>query len=306
MRNLHINMHILINGGTGFIGSKLCKHFHAQGFTVSILTRNIHRADIPKSVIVIDHLNDEDISYDVIINLAGEPLNKQRWNDRVKKIIYDSRIQSTQKIVDYIKAAKIKPKLLVSGSAIGLYGASLTKNFSEDTKPADHSFMHKICADWEAEGMKASEYGVRVCIIRTGIVLGKNKGALAEMMPPFKLGLGAQIGHGKQWMSWIHIDDVVEAIDFLVQNIHLSGPFNLVSPETVTNAQFTRELARVMKRPSFLKLPDFMVHLLFGEMGKNLLLQGQRVIPNNLMKAGYKFKFQTLDSALNDIFDNED
>jgi uncharacterized protein (TIGR01777 family) len=191
-------MHILINGGTGLIGSKLCEHFNAPGFRVSILTRNIHRADAPKSGDLIDNLNDEETSYDVIINLAGEPLNKNRWNDHVKKVIYDSRIQSTQKIVDYIKAAKVKPKLLVTGSAIGFYGASLTKNFSEDAKPADHSFIHKICADWEAEGIKASEYGVRVCIIRTGVVLDRKKGALAEMLPLFKLGLGSQLGNGKQ------------------------------------------------------------------------------------------------------------
>ena len=233
--------------------------------------------------------------------MAGEPLNKNRWNDPVKKVIYDSRIQSTQKIVDYIKTAKVKPKLLVSGSAIGFYGASSTKNFSEDTKPADHSFMHKICADWEAEGIKASEYGVRVCIIRTGIVLDRKKGALAEMVAPFKLGLGTQLGNGKQWMSWIHIDDVVGAIDFLVDNVKLSGPFNLASPGTVTNAQFTKDLAKVLKRPSFLKLPDFMVKLLFREMGEALLLKGQRVIPHNLMKAGYKFKFPTLEEALKDI-----
>jgi uncharacterized protein (TIGR01777 family) len=303
MGNLNKNMHILINGGTGFIGSKLCEHFNAQGFRVAILTRHIHRADVPKSAILIDNLNDEEISYDVIINLAGEPLNKNRWNDRVKKVIYDSRIQSTQNIVDYIKTAKVKPNLLVTSSAIGFYGSSSTKNFSEDTKPADHSFIHKICADLEAEGMKASEYGVRVCIIRTGIVLGKNKGALAELLPPFKLGLGAQLGNGKQWMSWIHIDDVVGVIDFLVQNVELGGPFNLASPGTVTNAQFTKELARALKRPSFLKLPDFMVKLLFGEMGEALLLKGQRVIPHNLMKAGYKFKFPTLEGALEDIFD---
>jgi len=139
-------MHILISGGTGLIGSKLCEHFNAQGFRVSILTRNIHRADVPKSATLIDNLNDQETSYDVIINLAGEPLNKNRWNDRVKKVIYDSRIQSTQKIVDYIKTAKVKPNLLVTGSAIGFYGTSSSKNFSEDTKPADHSFIHNICA----------------------------------------------------------------------------------------------------------------------------------------------------------------
>lgn len=294
-------MHILINGGTGFIGSKLCEHFLALGFRVSILTRNIYKANVSKSTTLIDNLNDKEASYDVIINLAGEPLNKNRWNSRVKKVIYDSRINSTQKIVNYIKTAKVKPKLFISGSAIGYYGSSPSKNFTEDTQPADNSYIHKICADWESAAMKALEYGVRVCIIRTGVVLDKNQGALAEMLTIFKLGLGAQLGDGKQWMSWIHIDDVLGAIDFLVNNVELRGPFNLTSPGSVTNAQFTKKLATAMKRPTFLKLPDFIVKILFGEMGDALLLKGQKVIPYNLIKAGYKFKFPKLHEALKDI-----
>lgn len=298
-------MHILINGGTGLIGSKLCVHFLAQGFQVSILTRNIQKVDVPKGAALIDNLNDENTFYDVIINLAGEPLNQNRWNSRVKKDIYDSRIQSTQKIVSYIKKAKVKPKILVTGSAIGFYGASSTKQFSEDSKPADHSFIHKICSDWEAEGMRASEYGIRVCIIRAGIVLDKKKGALAKMLPLFKLGLGAQLGNGNQWMSWIHINDVVGAIDFLLQNVDLRGPFNLVSPGTVTNSDFTKKLAKALQRPSFLKLPDFMVNFLFGEMGDALLLKGQRVLPRNLMQAGYTFKFPILEEAFKDIINRD-
>lgn len=298
-------MHFLISGGTGFIGSKLCEHFLAQGVRISVLTRNIDKANAPKSLTLIDNLNDEETSYDVIINLAGEPLNKNRWNDHVKKVIYDSRIQSTQKIVNYIKTVKVKPKLLITGSAIGFYGASLLKNFSEDTQPADNSYIHKICADWEAAGVKAAEYGVRVCVMRMGIVLDKNKGALAEMLPMFKLGLGAKLGNGKQWMSWIHIDDVIGAIDFLIQNKELKGPFNFTAPEAVTNAQFTVCLAKVLRKPSFLKLPDFMVKILFGEMGDSLLLKGQKVIPHNLTKAGYKFKFPILEGALNEIINKK-
>ena len=294
-------MHILINGGTGFIGSKLSDHFISLGFKVSILTRNINKKNPPKSATLIANLSDKKAYYDVIINLAGEPLNKNRWNQKVKNRIYNSRIGSTHKIIDYIKIADIKPKLLITGSAIGFYGSSLSKKFLEEDAPADNSFIHRLCADWESIGIQASEYGVRVCIIRTGIVLDRSHGALAQMIPAFKLGLGAQLGDGTQWMSWIHINDVIQAIDFLIAHEELSGPFNLTAPEAVTNTQFTKELAHSLNRPSFLKLPNFMVKLLFGEMGKALLLEGQRVFPNKLNQAGYVFNYPTLSKALKNI-----
>lgn len=301
-------MHILISGGTGFIGSKLCTHFLALGYRVSLLTRDIHRNEhqinVPKSAALIDNLADKTAAYDVIINLAGEPLNKKRWNEQVKKVISNSRIESTQKIMAYIQTADVKPKLLITGSAIGFYGHSLSKNFSEDTPPADDSYIHQICADWESVGRKAFEYNVRVCIMRTGIVLDQNQGALAEMLPPFKVGLGAQLGDGQQWMSWIHVDDVVGAVDFLIQNEQLQGNFNFTAPGAVTNAQFTKSLATVLNKPSFLRLPNFVVTLLFGEMAEALLLNGQKVIPQNLINAGYKFKFPTLEMALNKILNS--
>lgn len=294
-------MHILINGGTGFIGSRLSNYFIGLGFNVSILTRNIHKIGAPKSATLIDKLDSKKGNYDVIINLAGEPLNGKRWNDEVKQNLYESRIKSTEKIVTYIEGCDVKPKVLITGSAIGFYGSSLSEKFTEDTTPADHSFTQKMCADWELAGMKASEYGVRVCVIRTGIVLDQHHGALTEMLPPFRLGLGAQLGDGDQWMSWIHINDVVGAVGFLMNNPDLSGPFNLAAPNAVTNAQFTKQVAKVVKKPSFLKLPPFMVRFLFGEMADALLLKGQRVVPHNLVKAGYQFQFPTLGTALNDV-----
>lgn len=302
-------MHILIGGGTGFIGSKLCRHFLDVGYRVSILTRDIHRKtnsrNVPKSATLIDNLADKTASYDVIINLAGEPLNKKRWNEQVKQVIYDSRVESTQKIIAYIETADVKPKLLITGSAIGFYGHSHSETFSEDTPPADNSYIHKICADWESVGMKALEHHVNVCVMRTGIVLDKNHGALAEMLPLFKIGLGAQLGDGQQWMSWIHVDDVVGAVNFLIQNEKLKGTFNFTAPGAVTNAQFTKNLAVALNKPSFLRLPNFAVNLLFGEMGKALLLNGQKVIPHNLINAGYKFKFPTLETALNEIMNRK-
>ncbi len=296
-------MHILINGGTGFIGSKLCKHFIGLGYQVDVLTRSLRnkKNKLSQSINYITDLNNIDSSYDVIVNLSGEPLNRNRWNEQVKKAIYDSRIQSTQKIIDYIKTCRVKPKLLITGSAIGFYGHSPDVVFTENSPSATSEFIHKLCADWEMTGMKAREYGVRVCVIRTGIVLEKHHGALAEMIRPFSLGLGAQFGNGNQWMSWIHISDVVSAIEFLIHHSEIEGPFNLTSPGPITHKEFTKKLAKILKRPVWIRLPDFVVKILFGEMGEVLLLIGQKVIPDKLLKAGYKFKFPTLDLALGNI-----
>lgn len=298
-------MDILIAGGTGFIGSKLTKHFIELGSVVYVLTRNLKNLKKQGSIVFLNDLTDKNLCFDVIINLAGEPLNKNRWDPVVKKRIYDSRIESTQKMVDYIRTAAIKPKVLISGSAIGFYGNSLDVNFSEDSNPADNSFIHKVCADWEQAAMQASEYGTRVCVIRTGIVLGRNHGILAEMVPPFKLGLGAKLGDGQQWMSWIHIDDVVRAIDLLICNADLSGPFNLTSPYAVTSDKFATELAKQLNRPVFFRLPGFIVKIIFGEMGEALMLKGQKVLPQNLSSAGFIFNFPTLESALIAIFDSK-
>lgn len=295
-------MHILINGGTGFIGSKLCEHFVDSGYKVDVLTRSVrNETNTPKRIKLLTDLNHSERIYDVIINLSGEPLNKHRWNNSIKRTILDSRVQSTQKIIDYIKKCHEKPKLLISGSAIGFYGHSSDQIFTEDSPPATNEFIHEVCADWEEKAREASNFGVRVCILRTGIVLGKDGGALAEMLLPFKFGLGAQLGDGTQWMSWVHMDDVVRIIDFLIHEPCAEGAYNMTAPTSVTNAEFVDTLASVLHRPRFIALPNFTVNLLFGEMGKALLLQGQNVIPARVLKAGYIFKFPTLREALQDI-----
>jgi hypothetical protein len=243
-------------------------------------------------------LEDTSQAYECIINLAGQALPEKRWNDKVKKDIYESRIQTTQRVISYMEKAKEKPKLLISGSAIGFYGDSLEKVFTENSEPATPGFPSHLCQDWEGEAMKASQWGVRVCLLRTGIVLGKGGGALAEMAPLFKLGLGAQMGDGQQWMSWIHREDVGGIIEFLIHHPDLKGPFNLTSPFPVRNREFTKSLAHVLHRPSFLKLPPFLVKILFGEMGESLLLKGQQVLPDKILKAGYVFQYPHLEEAL--------
>ncbi len=292
-------MHILITGGTGFLGSCLCKKFKELGFKVSILTRKLTSAPkLTQSFELINSLDNTNQSYDVIINLAGEPLNKRRWNDNVKQEIYNSRINTTKQVINFIEKSQIKPKLLISGSAIGYYGEDLHKMFTEETTPADSGFTHKLCHDWEQIASQATQSGVRVCLIRTGIVLDKNAGALKELLITFKFGLGSILGTGKQWMSWIHIDDLVSAIIFLINNQELSGPFNLTAPSPVTNREFSKQLAYALHRPCFLRLPAMIVKLMFGEMGEALLLNGQNVVPDKLIKAGYKFIFPNLTEAL--------
>ena len=295
-------MKILIVGGSGFIGQQLCTHFAKNGIEVDILTRSLNNKKAFNNLVnFITELTPEDGVYEVIINLAGEPLNKHRWNDEVKKNIYESRIKTTKKLIDFIANIESKPKLLISGSAIGFYGNNSDSIFTENSNYTNDGFTHKLCHDWETIANQASNYGVRVCIMRTGIVLYMNGGALKEMIPAFNLCFGGQLGDGKQWMSWIHMDDVVGAVEFLIQNESLNGPFNFTAPEAVTNKEFTNELASSLNRPCFLSIPDFMVEIIFGEMGKTLLLQGQRVIPDKLIKAGYKFKFPTLSNALKNI-----
>ena len=295
-------MKILVVGGSGFIGKALCSQLLKNGAQVSVLTRAIK--EYPEwaiSINFITELRSDDNYYDVIINLAGESLNKKRWNEEVKKNIYESRIQTTQKIINFIKKSKLKPKLFISGSAIGFYGNHENKIFTEESIPADNGFTHRLCEDWEKTAEQALNYGVRVCLLRTGIVLGSDGGALKEMIPAFNFGLGAKLGNGKQWMSWIHMEDAVGAIIFLMNNDTLNGPFNLTAPGVTNNQIFSSELAVALHRPCFLTMPKLVVELLFGEMGTTLLLNGQKVVPAKLLNSGYQFKFPNVSAALENI-----
>jgi len=292
-------MHILINGGTGFIGSKLVKHFLDQKHKVTILSRKIR--NIWPGAEIITHLEDIESKIDIVINLAGEPLDKKRWNDEVKNEIYNSRISSTKTLVDYINSIKTPPSLLINASAVGYYGSSYTKTFTEkDDSSPQNDFPSKLCVDWEKEAYKVNDK-TRMCIIRLAIVLGKNGGALSKMLLPFKLCLGARFGSGKQYMPWVHIDDVVGAVDFLINHKDSHGAYNITSPDSVSNCEFTKTLARSLRRFSFLYLPEFVLNLLFGEVGKALLLKSQKVYPEKLINEGYRFRYNNLESALQNI-----
>jgi uncharacterized protein (TIGR01777 family) len=292
-------MNILITGGTGFVGSHLIEYLLVKGCNITILTRD--KGNVTSGIRAIEDINEISQSerIDVIVNLAGAPISK-RWSEKYKQELINSRVNTTKSTVALIKKLKNKPDVLISASAIGYYGSQDDTPLNEEAHPRNE-FTHQLCKKWEAEALKAEKLGVRVCITRLGVVLGKNGGALKEMLPPFKIGLGGKIGSGKQYFSWVHIDDVISAFAFLVESKKQSGIYNLTTPNPVTNSEFTKALGKQLKRLTLFPMPAFVVKLLFGEMGETLLLNGQRVVPNKLKEAGFKFKYTKTDEALKDI-----
>lgn len=293
-------MHILITGGTGFIGQHLVPYFLDQKYKITILTRQKKLREIP-GVTYINTLQSEDGPFEVIINLAGAPID-QPWTVAGKVKIYESRIETTKLILSYIKQTSKKPTLLVSGSAVGFYGTDPEKNFSEDTPVAPGGFAQHVCHDWEATADQAIQEGVRVVPIRLGVVLGAGGGMLKKLYFPFMCALGAQLGSGVQCMPWIHVSDVIGVIQYVIDHDSILGPINVTAPEVVTNKEFVNTLACVLKRPRFLCMPSVAIKILFGEMGESLLLKGQKVIPERLTKLEYIYAHGKLRCALKNIF----
>ena len=296
-------MKVLVTGGTGFIGQALVRTRLSKGDEVTCLSRNplkVKRAfgDSVRAVSSLDQLNG--FEFGAVINLAGEPIADGRWSDQRKKRIRQSRVEFTEELVRWIAAQPAKPSVLVSGSAIGYYGSHRGDVELSEQGHVISGFTHSLCADWEARAARAEMLGVRVCQIRTGVVMGHGGGALKKMLPPFRLGLGGPVGHGQQWMSWVHLADEVRAIEFLLEHDTLQGAFNLTAPHAVRNREFSRELARVLKRPAVLPLPGWVVGLMLGE-GAELLLEGQRVYPHRLLEAGFQFVYPELPAALEEI-----
>ena len=291
-------MNILITGGTGFIGSVLCDRLLEENNKIVLLSRNPEKTARPiKMVVDLNDLKNSD-TFDVVVNLAGEPIANKRWSDKQKHKIFSSRIDITEKLVSYFEKSKNRPKLLISGSAIGYYGIDKTDNVVEEKEGGDNSFSSELCQKWEAVALKAEKLGIRTCLLRTGIVLGKNGGALNKMLPPFKMYLGGRIGHGKQWMSWVHIDDLVGIILHCIKHDNLKGAVNGTSPNPVTNQVFTKTLGMILKRPTIFPMPALLVKLLMGQMGEELLLAGKKIVPKKALDAGYTFKYETLEEAL--------
>lgn len=292
-------MRILITGGTGLIGSNLIPKLKPNDITV--VTRNVSQAELilgHKVTLIssLDEFKNLD-NFHVVINLAGEPIINKRWSDEQKKVIEHSRWDITEKLISLMKASNDPPSLFVNGSAIGYYGRQGDEIIDEDFDSPNDEFSHQLCERWEFLARKAESEHTRVCIIRTGIVITRRGGALMKMVPPFKFGLGGPMGSGKQYMSWIHLEDMLDGLIHIIDNIECKGVYNFTAPNPVTNAEFSKTLASVLHRPSLLPMPSFALRVIMGEAA-DLLLYGQRVIPKRLQESGYQFHYPELEHAL--------
>jgi hypothetical protein len=292
---------VAITGSSGLIGTALARALERRGHRVVRVVRRAARSEgeVAWNPVrgEIDARRLENI--DAVVNLAGENL-AQRWTDDVKRRIRDSRVQGTTLLARTLAGfapASTKPRVLLSGSAIGIYG-NRGDELLDESSTLGADFLATVCKEWEAATLPASNAGIRVVHLRTGIVLSQHGGALAKMLLPFKLGVGGRLGSGHQWMSWIALHDIVGALTFALEAEALSGPLNLVSPNPVTNAQFTKTLATVMHRPSIFAVPRFALELAFGEMADAAALASQRVKPARLMSAGFTFERGELEPAL--------
>jgi uncharacterized protein len=300
-------MKIAIAGATGFVGSRLVEALQDRGHEPIVLTRNPQQATsrFPKAqVVAYNPLKSgewqESISgCDAVVNLAGEPIAEKRWTPAQKRTILESRQLGTQKIVEAISGASAKPQVLINASAIGYYGTSESAKFAE-TSPAGSDFLAQVCREWETAAQAVTANGTRLVILRLGIVLGENGGALGKMLAPFSAFVGGPIGSGKQWFSWIHRDDVVQLIIAAIENPQLQGTYNATAPNPVTMAEFATTLGTVMDRPSWLPVPNFALEAMLGE-GAIVVLQGQQVVPTQTLAAGFEFQYPTLKPALTAI-----
>ncbi|MDN7133423.1 TIGR01777 family oxidoreductase [Halomonas sp. MC140] len=299
-------MRVLITGGSGFVGQRLCQQLIEQGHEVQVVSRNPHqvRERLPIGCDIRDSAQAFiESPPDALINLAGESIAAKRWSDEQKAKLINSRKVATQQLVALCEQLQANgqplPKVMVSGSAMGYYGDQGNRVVSEDTVP-NEEFAHRLCQQWEAAAQPIEALGVRLAIVRIGLVLEAGGGSLQKMLPPFKLGLGGRFGSGEQFMPWIHRDDLVAALLFLVNQDSLSGAFNASAPHPVTNAMFTKTLAKQLNRPAIFPVPAFVLKAGFGEMSR-LLLTGADMRPERLEAAGFTFQYPTLDKALGAI-----
>lgn len=295
-------MNILLTGGTGFIG----RHFLARfpDYQYTLLVRDAARAArlLGDKYQYITNLDALDLStvFDAVINLAGEPIVGVRWSHAQKDKLNKSRWKTTEALVDWMLRAEHQPAVFLSGSAIGYYGISNDACFSESSKPAMSDFSSQLCQRWESEA-KLAEPKTRVVLLRTGVVLGTDGGALDKMLLPFKMGLGGPVGSGDQWMSWIHMHDYLSAMHHVLVSEHCRGAYNLTAPEPVRNKRFVKALADALHRPCWMPLPAYALKLALGE-ASTLLLDGQQVVPQKLLDEGFTFSFPTVELAMKDLF----
>jgi len=297
-------MRITLTGATGFIGSRLVYRWLEAGHQLHVLGRKPGK--LPAAVHFWEWAEPAQTSppleslegSDAVINLAGEPV-AQRWDSAVKQRIRSSRVQGTSRLVDALRDLRRPPPILVSASAVGYYGSRGDEVLTEASAPGQ-GFLPDVCKEWEQQAQQAVALGLRVVCFRIGIVLGTESGALPQMLLPFRLGVGGRLGSGKQWMPWIHVDDIVGLMDFAVKTATMHGPLNACSPNPVTNADFSKELGRVLHRPALLPVPEFSIRLLFGEMAQ-VVLASDRALPKVALGAGYEFHYPELPAALTNL-----
>ncbi|SFX55712.1 TIGR01777 family oxidoreductase [Marinospirillum alkaliphilum] len=293
-------MRILITGGTGFIGQALCPLLAGQGHQLVLLSRQ-QKPRLPRGVT--DHVQKLDAlerdSVQAVINLAGAGIADQRWTPERKQELVDSRVNTTRQLVDWMKEQSLPPKVLISASAVGYYGEQGDAEITEATPPIP-GFTHDLCRAWEQEALQAEAAGIRVCLVRTGVVLDQGGGSLGRMLLPFRLGLGGRLGNGQHWFPWIHRQDIAAIYAWLLKQDEARGAYNASAPQPVTNEAFTRALGKALHRPTLFPMPEKMLRLLFGELAE-LLLVSDRMLPQRLLQEGYRFQYPELNQALRAI-----
>ncbi|PIB56078.1 TIGR01777 family oxidoreductase [Pseudomonas sp. 2995-1] len=295
-------MHILLTGGTGLIGRQLCQHWLGQGHRLTVWSRHPEEvaALCGAEVLGVARLEEVIGVVDAVVNLAGAAIADRPWTHKRKALLWSSRIGLTETLLAWLEGLAQKPAVLISGSAVGWYGDGGERELTEASGPVQDDFPSQLCIAWEETAQRAEALGMRVVLVRTGLVLAAEGGFLSRLLLPFKLALGGPIGNGRQWMPWVHIKDQIALIDFLLHKDDASGPYNACAPHPVRNREFAKTLGQVLNRPAFMPMPAFALKVGLGELS-GLLLGGQKAIPERLMAAGFTFQFTELHTALDDL-----
>lgn len=297
-------MHILLTGGTGLIGQHLCQVWRQQGHRLTVWSRRPEQvAKIcgtgVRGVARLEEIADED-EVDAVVNLAGAPIADRPWTAARRNLLWTSRVTLTEQLLAWLERRERRPQVLISGSAVGWYGDGGERELTEASPPVKEDFASQLCIAWEETAQRAEALGIRVVLVRTGLVLAADGGFLSRLRLPYKLGLGGPLGDGRQWMPWVHIDDQIGLIDFLLQHNEASGPYNACALEPVRNREFAKRLGRTLHRPAFMPMPALLLKAGLGELS-TLLLGGQRARPVRLLAAGFTFRFNDLQSALDNL-----
>ncbi|NCE84146.1 TIGR01777 family oxidoreductase [Pseudomonas sp. Q1] len=295
-------MHILLTGGTGLIGRQLCRYWLAQGHRLTVWSRDPEQVArlCGEQVLGVGSLQEVIGAVDAVVNLAGAPIADRPWTKKRKTLLWSSRISLTETLLGWMESLEQKPAVLISGSAVGWYGDGGERELSEASGPVQDDFPSQLCIAWEETALRAEALGLRVVLVRTGLVLAAEGGFLSRLLLPFKLALGGPIGDGRQWMPWVHIKDQIALIDFLLHKPDASGPYNACAPHPVRNREFAKTLGQVLHRPAFMPMPALALKVALGELS-GLLLGGQKAVPERLLAAGFTFQFTDLHAALEDI-----